>query len=208
VHERLSRLRRSAAFELVFVVVVAAALTLSVQAYAVKPYRIPSESMEPTLHVGDRVLVNRASHRLGAEPRIGDVVVFHPPAGADAASPRCGAEGEGEGSAMPCSRPTDGRSSQTFVKRVVAVGGDEIALSGGRVVRNGRLRNEPYARPCEGSAECQFSVAVTVPRGHVYLLGDNRGASQDSRFWGPVPMSWVIGEATVIYWPPGRAGPL
>lgn len=146
-----------------FLVALAVALALSVQAYAVKPYRIPSESMEPTLHVGDRVLVNRASHRLGGEPRIGDVVVFHPPAGADAASPRCGAEGEGEGSAMPCSRP---------------------------------------------SADCQFPVAVTVPRGHVYLLGDNRGASQDSRFWGPVPISWVIGEATVIYWPPDRAGPL
>lgn len=206
--ERLSRLRRTAAFELAFLVAVALALALSIQAYAVKPYRIPSESMQPTLHVGDRVLVNRASHRLGAEPRIGDVVVFHPPAGADEASPRCGAEGEGEGSAKPCSQPTEEPSSQTFVKRVVAVGGDEIAFSDGRVVRNGRLQKEPYARPCGQTADCGFPMAITVPRGYVYLLGDNRGASQDSRFWGPVPISWVIGEATVIYWPPGRAGPL
>ena len=82
-------MRRSALFELVFAVAVALALALSVQAYAVKPYRIPSGSMEPTLHVGDRVLVNRFSHRIGATPKVGQIVVFHPPSGADA-SGRCG----------------------------------------------------------------------------------------------------------------------
>ncbi len=86
----VSRARRSRAFELVFVVAVAVGLALSVQAYAVKPYRIPSWSMEPTLKVGDRVLVNRFSHRLGSEPNVCRIVVFHPPAGADASPPRCG----------------------------------------------------------------------------------------------------------------------
>ena len=162
--------------------------------------------MEPTLHVGDRVLVNRFSHHLGAKPAVGDIVVFHPPAGADAASPRCGVNGQGEGSATPCSRPTRRPSSQTFIKRVVAVGGDRVALLGGRVVRNGRPQDEPFARGCGPGAGCRFPREVTVPAGHVYLLGDNRGASQDSRFWGPVPTSWVIGKAAVIYWPPRQTG--
>jgi signal peptidase I len=121
VQERLARIRRNALFEFAFVVAIALGLALSVPAYAVKPYRIPSASMEPTLHVGDRVLVNRLSHHLGAQPGVGDIVVFHPPAGADAASPRCGSAGEGQGSPTPSSRPTRQPSSQTFIKRVVAV---------------------------------------------------------------------------------------
>jgi signal peptidase I len=200
-----ARVRRHAVFELALVVAVALGLALSVQAYAVKPYRIPSASMEPTLHVGDRVLVNRLSHRLGAEPSVGQIVVFHPPHGADLSPPRCGAADEGEGSRTPCSRPTSEVSSQTFIKRVVGVSGDRIGLRDGQVVRNGRLQTEPYTNPCGGGPECDLR-GVTVPEGFVYLLGDNRGASLDSRFWGPVPISWVIGEATVIYWPPGRAG--
>jgi signal peptidase I len=202
----LSRVRRSTAFELVFIVALALALALSVQAYAVKPYRIPSESMEPTLQVGDRVLVNRFSHHLGAEPKVGQVVVFRPPSGADSSPARCGAAGEGEGSGRLCSHPTATPSSQTFVKRVVGVGGDRISLRDGRVVRNGELQAEPYTRACGDGPACDFPGAMTVPERFVYLLGDNRGASQDSRFWGPVPVSWVIGEAVVRYWPPRRVG--
>jgi signal peptidase I len=201
----LARVRRSAWFELVFIALVALGLALSVQAYAVKPYRIPSESMEPTLHVGDRVLVNRLSHRLGAEPEVGQIVVFHPPSGADASPPRCGAAEEGGDSLTPCSRPTHAASPQTFIKRVVGVAGDRIALRHGRVVRDGELQAEPYARPC-GAPECDLPRPARVPEDFVYMLGDNRGASQDSRFWGPVPVSWVIGEAIGVYWPPGRAG--
>jgi signal peptidase I len=206
VSKLLARVRRSAAFEAALIVAMALALALSVQAYAVKPYRIPSESMEPTLHVGDRVLVNRLSHRLGAEPRVGQIVVFHPPSGADASPPRCGADGDGEGGRTPCSRPTDSASSQTFIKRVVGVAGDRIALRNGRLVRNGIAQREPYTQPCRAGPACHLPRAATVPKGHVYLLGDNRGASQDSRFWGPVPISSVLGEAMVIYWPPERAG--
>jgi signal peptidase I len=106
---------------------------------------------------------------------------------------------------MPCSRPTSEESSHTFIKRVVGVSGDRIGLRHGHVVRNGTLQDEPYTNPCGGGPECDFP-ALTVPHGDVYLLGDNRGESLDSRFWGPVPTSWVIGEAIAIYWPPGRAG--
>jgi signal peptidase I len=202
----LARLRGNTVFELVLLVAVALGLALAVQAYAVKPYRIPSASMEPTLQVGDRVLVNRFSHHIGAEPRVGQIVVFHPPLGADSSPPACGVAGEGQGTRTPCSRPTRGASSQTFIKRVVGVAGDRIALRNGHVVRNGRMQREPYIRPCGGGAGCDLPRAAKVPEGFVYVLGDNRGASQDSRFWGPVPVSSVIGEALIVYWPPGRAG--
>jgi signal peptidase I len=206
VRSLLSRIRRHKAFELAFIVAVAVALALSMQAYAVKPYRIPSGSMEPTLQIGDRILVDRFSHRLGSEPEVGDIVVFHPPSGADTAPPRCGEPGEGAGTATPCSRPTPAASSQTFVKRVVGVGGDRIALRRGRVVRNGILQPEPFVAACGAGGECDLPRPITVSQDSVFLMGDNRGMSQDSRFWGPVPVSWVIGEAVVVYWPPGDIG--
>jgi signal peptidase I len=202
----LTRLRRSWPFELVFVVAVALFLALAVQAYAVKPYRIPSRSMEPTLKVGDRVLVDRASHRLGAEPKVGDIVVFHPPAGADMQPAACGSPAAGGGS--PCARPTDERSEQTFIKRVVAVAGDTIAVRGGHAIRNGRRAAEPFAADCGRVDGCDMPHPITVPAGDVFVMGDNRGDSLDSRFWGPVPVSWVIGEAVAEYWPPRRVGGL
>lgn len=162
--------------------------------------------MEPTLQVGDRVLVNRFSHRLGSDPEVGDIVVFHPPSGADAAPPRCGKPGQGVGSPTPCSRPTSTASSQTFIKRVVGVAGDRIAIRDGHVIRNGKLEKEPFVAACGSGGECNLPRAISVPVGSVFLMGDNRGMSQDSRFWGPVPVSWVIGEAVVVYWPPRDLG--
>jgi signal peptidase I len=200
------RVRRSTLFEFVFLIAFAALLAIGVQAYAVKPYRIPSASMEPTLAVGQRVLVDRFTHRLGADPHAGDIVVFHPPAAAD--SQRCGVPGQGEGTAFPCSHPLPGESGQTFIKRVVGVGGDLIAIVRGRVIRNGVQAREPYIADCGGGSDCTFPHAITVPKGYVFLMGDNRGQSDDSRFWGPVPVKWVIGKALVTYWPPGRIGTL
>jgi signal peptidase I len=204
----LRRLGRHAVVESIVLLALAIVLALTLQAYAVKPYKIPSPSMEPTLKVGDRVLVDRFSHRiLGGTPHIGDVVVFRPPHGADPAIPVCGARGEGGDSTTPCSRPTHDRSAQTFIKRVVALGGDRIAIRGGHVIRNGRPVAEPFARPCAiGALGCDFPHAITVPRGSVFLMGDNRANSDDSRFWGPVPEAWVVGRAFAVYWPPARLG--
>ncbi len=186
--------------ELAVIVVVALVLALVIQAVLVKPYRIPSESMEPTLDVGQRVLVNRLGHRFG-DPSIGDILVFHPPAGSD--TNQCGAPVQ---QGQPCGRPTPERSDVNFIKRVVAGPGDTIAIRNGRVVRNGKLQKERYVRPCAGGEQCNFPVPVKVPPGHWFMMGDNRGSSDDSRFWGPVPKKWIIGGAFATYWPPRRIG--
>jgi signal peptidase I len=191
--------------EFVLTIAVALGLAFCVQAYAIKPYRIPSPSMEPTLKVGDRVLVNRFSHRLGAEPKVGQIVVFNPPSGADAMPARCGVVAPVQ---SPCPKPTPHASSQTFIKRVVGVGGDRIAVRDGHVLRNGVQESDGYTAPCAGGEGCDLPQAITVPAGSVFLMGDNRGNSDDSRFWGPVPLAWVIGQAVSIYWPPDRVGTL
>jgi signal peptidase I len=207
LRQRLARVRRGSAFEVAFIAAVALGLALSVQAYAVKPFRIPSESMQPTLRVGDRVLVDRFSRRLlGTQPGIGDIVVFHPPAGADASPPQCGSPSQGAGSPTPCSRSTATASDQTFIKRVVALAGDRIAIRDGHVIRNGKLQAESFSAPCGADPACDFSRPIEIPKGTVFLMGDNRGASQDSRFWGPIPIPWIIGTAIAIYWPPKHLG--
>lgn len=198
--------------ELVLIVAAALFFALTIQAYAVKPYVIPSGSMEPTLAVGQRILVERVTHRLGGDPKLGEITVFTPPAGADrSGGGQCGAPGEGPSyaggplSRRTCSRPLPGTGRRVFVKRVVGLPGDRIAIRDGHVVRNGRLADEPFALPCGDGSECDLD-AIVVPPGHYFLMGDNRGNSNDSRYWGPVPRAQVIGRAIGTYWPPGRIG--
>ena len=200
---RVTALRKNSLVELIFIVAIAIFLALAVQAYAVKPYRIPSGSMEPTLDVGERVLVQRVTTRLGSDPAIGDIIVFHPPAGADAIPAACGAPAQ---RGTPCAKPTKSRSDQTFIKRVVAVGGDTVSVRNGLAVVNGRTQPAPFAAACAGGDGCNMTQPITVPKGSVFLMGDNRGNSDDSRYWGPVPDDWVIGKAFATYWPPSRIG--
>jgi signal peptidase I len=192
------------AIELAVTVAVAIALALLIQAFFVKPYRIPSPSMVPTLAIGQRVLTNR----LDTHPSLGDVVVFHPPAGADPAEPICGDSQQGTDHPQACDQSTAKESSQTFIKRVVGLPGDRISISNGRVIRNGVMEKAPYAEPCGGGPNCNFPDTITVPAGHYFMMGDNRGESDDSRFWGPVPQKWIIGVAFFTYWPPDRIGTL
>ncbi len=191
--------------ELVLIVAVALGLALGIQAFLVKPYRIPSESMVPTLEIGQRVLVNRIGMRFG-EPEVGEVAVFHPPTGAEQLDQQCGGGRPREGQA--CDQPTRERAEVNFIKRVVAGPGDEIAVRDGHVLLNGRRQREPYAAPCGGGPGCDLPEEITVPEGHYFMMGDNRGASDDSRFWGPVPREWIIGPAFATYWPPSRIGGL
>ncbi len=195
---------------MVVIVALALGLALAIQAWVVKPYQIPSESMEPTLDVGQRVLVNRFLYHF-TDPAIGDIVVFHPPAGADNGT-ECGVTVEGRQPTEvgeSCPEPTKGESSQNFIKRIVALPGDKLSIKDGHPVVNGVWKKEePYALPCGGSSACNLPRTITIPPDHYFMMGDNRGASDDSRFWGPVPRSWIIGEAFATYWPPDRIGTL
>jgi signal peptidase I len=191
--------------ELVLIIAVALGLALGIQAFLVKPYRIPSPSMVPTLDIGQRVLVNRIGEKF-TDPEVGDVVVFHPPTGAEQDSDQqCGnAPPEGQ----VCLKPTPRKADVNFIKRVVGVPGDKISIENGHVIRNGKRQKEPFTEPCGGSEGCDYPKTVTIPAGHYFMMGDNRGSSDDSRFWGPVPRDWVIGGAFATYWPPKRIGPL
>ena len=177
-------------------------LALLLQSFIVKPYQIPSESMEPTLDVGQRVLVNRFLYHF-ADPSVGDIVVFHPPAGADKGV-QCGAD---HSPRQACDTPTEGRSDQNFIKRIVAEPGDRLSIKDGHPVVNGvEKTDEPYTIPCGGGGACNLPKTIVIPPDDYFMMGDNRGASDDSRFWGPVPRKWIIGKAFATYWPPDRVG--
>ena len=188
--------------ELVLTVAIAVGLALLIQAFIVKPYRIPSPSMVPTLDVGQRVLTNRLINH----PSVGDIVVFHPPKGADPQTPVCGNPNQGEGHPQACATHTPGESTQTFIKRVVGGPGDRIKIVNGHVIRNGVPEKDAYIAPCGNGDGCNMQQPITVPAGEYFMMGDNRGESDDSRFWGPVPDNWVIGVAFFTYWPPDRIG--
>ena len=194
--------------ELVVIVAIALGLALGIQAFLVKPYRIPSESMLPTLKVGQRVLVNRIGNNF-SDPHIGEILVFHPPAPANdqggglGPSGQCGVD---YGQGRPCPHEASQEASVNFIKRVVAGPGDTIAIRDGHVILNGKLQKEPFIDPCHPGDECNFPTPIKVPPDHWFMMGDNRGQSDDSRFWGPIPKKWVIGGAFATYWPPNRIG--
>jgi signal peptidase I len=190
--------------ELVVTIAIAIGLALLIQAFVVKPYRIPSGSMEPTLIIGQRILANRMINH----PSVGDVVVFHPPAGADPDDAVCGDPDQGTGHSQACDKGTPSESSQTFIKRVVAGPGDTISIINGHVIRNGVREKDSYAYQCGTGPDCNFRTPIKIPPGDYFMMGDNRGESDDSRFWGPVPDSWIIGVAFFTYWPPDRIGTL
>jgi signal peptidase I len=199
------RQRISGLVELVVTIAVAVGVALLIEAVLVKPYRIPSTSMVPTLEKGQRILVNR----LATHPGVGDIVVFHPPSGANnELGAQCGDPEQGPGHAQPCDQPTRAASSQTFVKRVVGLPGDTLKISHGDVYRNGVREVGSYIQACTDPSSCTFSQTIAVPKGDYYMMGDNRGDSDDSRYWGPIPQSWVIGTAFLTYWPPSRIGTL
>ncbi len=165
-------------FEMVILVGVAFLLATGIKTFVVQPFIIPSGSMLPTLEINDRVLVNKFVYRFRS-PVPGDVVVFLEP----------------------------GSTRTDYIKRVVAVGGQTIDIQEGEVFVDGRaVREHPGVRgPTEvGDIEMPF----TVPTGHVFLMGDNRPNSRDSRWFGSQPLERVLGEAFAIYWPIPRISQL
>ncbi len=189
--------------ETILVVIGALVLALLIQQFLVKPYKIPSPSMVPTLAEGQRILVNRVGNNFG-DPKNGQIIVFNPPSGAgEMVADKCGAP---VGDDQPCLKPKDGKLKQAYVKRVVGEPGDKLRVENGHVIRNGKPVDEPYAQSCEDDM-CNLKE-FTVPAGHYFMMGDNRGNSEDSRFWGPLPRDLVIGRAFATYWPPKRIGGL
>lgn len=220
---------RESLIELVVIVAIALALALIIQAYLIKPFRIPSESMVPTLEVGQRVLVDRVEGRWG-EPERGDVFVFKPPDGAG--SERCGVDPgvqyapgrpyvvDPTGDVpqkMPCPKGTPGEHTENFIKRVVGLPGDRLSVRRGHVLIDGRPLSEPYVavdaeclKNTNIASDCNFPTPIVIPPDHYFMMGDNRNESSsfDSRFWGPVPKRSLVGQAFATYWPPGRIGGL
>ncbi len=193
--------------ELIVIVLVAIGLALAIQAFVVKPYKIPSSSMEPTLDVGQRVLVDRVGMHF-SEPKVGEIMVFHPPK--DAEQQVCGPAPHmvtPGGAACDAPEPEEDEKVN-FIKRVVAGPGDTLYIKEGHAYVNGKREKDSYIKPCGSSSECNFPTPIKIPAGHWFMMGDNRGESDDSRFWGPIPTNWIIGQAFFTYWPPDRIGTL
>ena len=188
--------------ELVVIVALALGLALAIQAWLVKPYQIPSESMEPTLDVGQRVLVNRFLYHFG-DPRSAtssSSTRRTAPTTAPSAASRIPPD-------QACAEPTaeqsepelhqaDRRRARRHAQRPQRPPGRQ---------RRGKT-DEPYTLPCGNGGACNLPKPITIPPDHYFMMGDNRGASDDSRFWGPVPRDWIIGKAFATYWPPDRVG--
>ena len=199
LRERFRAWRFAPVVEIVATEALALVLAESVQAAVVKPFVIPSQSMEPPLLPGQRVLVNRLAYDFGGPPARGGIVVFHPPS-----SLTCKAN---VALTEPCPQGVGTHASDYFVKRVIGLPGDTLSIKDGHPVINGReLTKEPYITPCSDSTSCNMPHAIVIPRGEYYMLGDNRGDSDDSRYWGPVRLSWIIGEVFATYWPIDRIG--
>ncbi len=161
-------------------IAIALLISLIVRVFIAEPRYIPSESMFPTLEIGDRLVVEKVSYRLGEIHR-GDIVVFQPP-------PQLQQQGY--------------QANQAFIKRAIALAGDTVAVKEGVVLVNGQALQEDYiAQPPNYEL-----IPITVPEGTIFVMGDNRNNSNDSHIWGFLPETNAIGHAVFRFYPFNRLG--
>lgn len=177
---------RSTVVEFLDSAIVALALVfLIIKPFIVQAFWIPSDSMLPTLHRNDRILVNKFIYRF-REPRRGDVIVFRAPE----AALRASFDGD--------------HGEKDFIKRVIGLPGDEIKIRDRTVYVNGEELIEPYISDEPPYDFPRGRGTYKVPKDSLFVMGDNRPNSNDSHIWGPLPRDEVLGKAFVIFWPPGR----
>lgn len=179
--------KKSALREFIEAAAIAVVLALFIRTFVVQAFKIPSGSMKPTLKVGDHILVNKFIYGVKipwvrktlipiSEPERGDVIVFIYPV----------------------------NESKDFIKRVIGLPGEQIEIKGKKIYINGKLYKDPYGYYGSENSPSSLSKShfgpVTVPEDHLFVMGDNRNQSYDSRFWGFVPYGYVRGEAFLIYW--------
>ncbi|MEU4729302.1 MULTISPECIES: signal peptidase I [unclassified Streptomyces] len=204
-----ARPHRSFWKELPLLIGIALLLALLIKTFLVQAFSIPSDSMQDTLQRGDRVLVDKLTPWFGSEPERGEVVVFHDPAnwlsGELTPEPNIAQQVLSKIGLMPDAAEKD------LIKRTIAIGGDTVECKkGGPVVVNGKQLDEPYIFP--GNTACDDAPfgPITVPKGKIWVMGDHRQNSQDSRYHmqdstqGFVPVDKVVGRAVVVAWPVTR----
>lgn len=163
-------------FDWLIVIAVALLVAFVVRTFVIAHFVVEGESMYPTLDSGDRVFVNKLSYRLH-DPNRGDVVVLHQITGA---------------------------SERDLIKRVIGLPGETVEIRNCNVLIDGRVLNEPYLDPSVVTpSDCggDYELEGTVPENHVFVMGDNRGGSQDSRVLGPISEDDLVGRAFVVFWP-------
>lgn len=196
--------------ELIESIIIALILALVIRAYIVQAFKIPTGSMQPTLHgameygTGDKILVNKFIYRWVREPKRGDIVVFTTK----------GIEGLSDpgltGPLTSIFKLFGFDGNKDFIKRLVGLPGDQVEIREGQIWVNGELLKDPpvfqnftYYNTGPFGKE---GIVTTVPEDHFFVLGDNSANSKDSRYWGFVPRENLKGNAFCIYWPPSRIG--
>lgn len=167
--------KKSAMREWLETIVIALLVALAIRAFVVQVYKVEGESMEPTLHTDERLLVNKFVYRIRG-PQPGEIVVLQDP----------------------------GRPQRELIKRVIAVAGEKVEVKKGVVYVNGKPLKEPYKNTV--FTTYPDTPEVEVPADHIYVMGDNRGRSFDSRMIGPIHTKQVDGKAFFMFWPPARFG--
>jgi signal peptidase I len=176
----VSRRRRGCLVELLQTLILTAVVFLGVQVFVAQPFRVEQQSMEPTVRPDQYVLVDKLTPRLTGYRR-GDIIVFEPPA-------------------------TWVDPGTEFIKRVVGLPGERLDVTGGHVLIDGVPLAEPYLAAGVVTSAPGIQHEWTIPPGDVFVMGDNRPDSADSRVFGPVPITAITGRALVRYWPPLDAG--